>query len=135
LTVREGGETPLVLLPSSTYLVMVVKFLGQISHYTGLDRPLRSLSFPEFLDKSAHKVARLSANHTGRLYPPLPLRLDNTGRFKMYSHITKIYYRKTVRHVFTKPVQIERATKNLFPPSKLFFIVVHISAARRCQCM
>ena len=28
----------------------------------------------------------------------------------MYSGITKIYYRKTVGHVFTKPVQIERTT-------------------------
>jgi hypothetical protein len=29
-----------------------------------------------------------------------------TGCFIMYSGITKIYYRKTVGHVFTKPVQI-----------------------------
>jgi hypothetical protein len=41
--------------------------------------------------------------------------------------ITKIYYRTTIGHVFTKPVQIERTTQS--PPSKLFFIVVHISAA------
>jgi hypothetical protein len=34
-----------------------------------------------------------------------------TGRFIMYSGITKIYYRKTVAHVFTKPVQIERTTQ------------------------
>jgi hypothetical protein len=32
---------------------------------------------------------------------------DNTGRFIMYFGITKLYYRKTVGHVFTKPVQIE----------------------------
>ena len=32
----------------------------------------------------------------------------------MYSGITKIYYRKTVGHVFTKPVQIERTTQNIF---------------------
>jgi len=31
----------------------------------------------------------------------------------MYSGITKIYYRKTVGHVFTKPVQIEGTTQNL----------------------
>jgi hypothetical protein len=29
----------------------------------------------------------------------------------MYSGITKIYYRKTVGHVFTKPVQIEGTTQ------------------------
>jgi hypothetical protein len=33
-----------------------------------------------------------------------------TGRFIMYCGITKIYYRKTVGHVFTKPVQIEGIT-------------------------
>jgi hypothetical protein len=52
----------------------------------------------------------------------------------MYSGITKIYYRQTVGHVITKPVQIEGKTENFFP-STLFLIVVHISAARRCECM
>jgi hypothetical protein len=52
----------------------------------------------------------------------------------MYSRITTIYDRKTVGHVFTKPVQIE-ATTRIFFPRKLFFIVVHISAVRRCECM
>ena len=52
----------------------------------------------------------------------------------MYSGITKIYYRKSVVHVFTKPVQIEGTTQSR-PPSKLFFIVVHIYAARRCERM
>ena len=46
----------------------------------------------------------------------------------MYTGIPKIYYRKTVGHVFTKPVQIEGTQQ--VPPSKLFFITVHISAAR-----
>jgi len=55
-----------------------------------------------------------------------------TGRFIMYSENTKIYYRKTVGHVFTKPVQLEGRTQ-IFFPSKLFFIVVHISATRRCE--
>jgi hypothetical protein len=55
-----------------------------------------------------------------------------TGHFIMYYGITKIYYRKTVRHVFTKPVQIEGTAQNIFP-SKWFFIVIHISAARRCE--
>jgi predicted DNA-binding protein (UPF0251 family) len=32
----------------------------------------------------------------------------------MYSGITKIYDRKTVRHVFTKPAQIEGTTRNFF---------------------
>jgi hypothetical protein len=47
--------------------------------------------------------------------------------FIMYSGITKIYHRKTVGHVFTKPVQIEGTTQ--FPPHSKFFIAVHISAA------
>jgi len=32
----------------------------------------------------------------------------------MYSGIIKIYYRKTVGHVFTKPVQIEGTTQIFF---------------------
>jgi len=48
--------------------------------------------------------------------------------------ITKNYYRKTVGHVITKPVQIEGTTKKFFL-NKLFFIVVHISSAGRCECM
>ena len=51
----------------------------------------------------------------------------------MCSGITKNYYSKTVGHVFTKPVQIEGRIQNFFFPSKLFFNVVHISAARRCE--
>ena len=53
-----------------------------------------------------------------------------TGRFMMYTGNTNIYYRNTVGHVFTKPVQIEGKTE-FFPPSTLFFI----SAARRCEFM
>ena len=34
----------------------------------------------------------------------------------MYSGITKIYYRKTVGHAFTKPVQIEGTTHTFFFP-------------------
>ena len=54
----------------------------------------------------------------------------------MYSGITTVYYRKTAGHIFTKPVQIrvEGTTQKNFP-HKLFFIVVHISAARRRECM
>jgi len=52
----------------------------------------------------------------------------------MYSGIRNIYYRKTVGQVFTKPVRIEGTTQ-IPPPNKLLFIVVHISAARRCECM
>ena len=43
-----------------------------------------------------------------------------TGRFIMYSGITKIYYRKTGGHVFTKPVQIEGTTKKKFFPVSCF---------------
>ena len=53
----------------------------------------------------------------------------------MYSGITKNYYRKTIGHILTKPAQIEGTTQNFFFPSKLFFIVVHISSARQCECM
>jgi hypothetical protein len=53
----------------------------------------------------------------------------STGRFIMYSGITKIYDRKTLGNVFAKPMQIEETTQNYYP-TKLFFIVVHISAAR-----
>ena len=53
----------------------------------------------------------------------------------MYSVITKIYYRRTVGHVFMKSVQIEGTTQHFVFPSKLFFTVVHISAARRCEYM
>jgi hypothetical protein len=65
----------------------------------------------------------------------VPPKLPYTGRFIKYSGITKIYYRKTVGHVFTKPEQIEETTQFPPPQSKLIFIVVHISAARRCECM
>jgi len=37
-----------------------------------------------------------------------------TGHFIMYSGITKMYYRKTVGHAFTKPVQIEGTTQKFF---------------------
>jgi hypothetical protein len=47
----------------------------------------------------------------------------------MYSGITKVYYRKTVGNVFTKPVQI-KGTTQIFFPSQLLLIVVHISAPR-----
>jgi len=41
-----------------------------------------------------------------------------TGRFIMYSGITKIYYRKSVGHAFMKPVQTEGTTqKKKFPVS------------------
>jgi hypothetical protein len=40
-----------------------------------------------------------------------------TGRFVMYSGITKICYRNTAGHVFTKPVQIEGTTDSPPPVS------------------
>jgi hypothetical protein len=46
----------------------------------------------------------------------------------MHSGFTKIYYRKTVGHVFTKTVQIEGTTQKCFL-RKMFFIVVHVFAA------
>ena len=38
----------------------------------------------------------------------------------MYSENTKIYYKKTVGHVFTKPVQIEGTNQTFFPPVSCF---------------
>jgi hypothetical protein len=43
-----------------------------------------------------------------------------TGRFIMYSEITKIYYKKTVGHVFTKHVHIEGTTQKYFSPVSCF---------------
>jgi hypothetical protein len=43
-----------------------------------------------------------------------------TGRFIMYSGITTIYYRKTVGHVFAKPVQIEGTTQKFCLPISCF---------------
>ena len=43
--------------------------------------------------------------------PTYGFAIPNTGRFVMYSGITKIYYRETVGHEFTKPVHIEGTTK------------------------
>jgi hypothetical protein len=45
---------------------------------------------------------------------------EHTGRFIMYSGITKMYDRKTVRHVFTKPVQIEGTTQKFFSQKFVF---------------
>jgi hypothetical protein len=55
--------------------------------------------------------------HTQQLADAAYIRVY-TGRFIMHSGITKIYYRKIVGHVFTKPVQIEGTTqKFVFPVS------------------
>jgi len=50
----------------------------------------------------------------------LKLMSHYTGRFITYSGITKIYYRKTVGHVFTKPVQIEGTIQIFFPQVSCF---------------
>jgi len=55
-----------------------------------------------------------TTHHVTRRHSP---KENNTGRFIMYSGITKIYYRKPVGHVFTKPVQIEGTTQTFFPVS------------------
>jgi hypothetical protein len=95
----------------------------------------------ELANKSALSSGHRDAETSRGVITTIILILDNkeepteyTGRFIMYSEITKIYYRKTVGHVFTKQtVQIKETTQ--FFSSKLFFIVVHISTARRCDCM
>ena len=52
-----------------------------------------------------------------RIYTKEP---HNAGHFIMYSGITKIYYRKTVGHVFMKPLHIEGTTQKLFFPVSWF---------------
>jgi hypothetical protein len=53
----------------------------------------------------------------------------------MYYGKANIYYRKTVGHVFTKPVQLLGKTQ-IFFPTKFTFVVVHISAAGEArECM
>ena len=42
-----------------------------------------------------------------------------TGRFIMYSEITKLFYRKTVGYVFTKPIQLEGTTKKFIETGRL----------------
>jgi hypothetical protein len=44
----------------------------------------------------------------------------NTGRFIMYSGITKIYNSKTVGHLFIKPVQIEGTSQKCFSQKIVF---------------
>jgi len=63
-------------------------------------------------------IPRLSKVHGKKAYDTQLVsaenkNLSNTRCFIMYSGITKIYYRETVGHVFTKPVQIE-GTQKLF---------------------
>jgi len=50
----------------------------------------------------------------GGVYDILTTHNINTGFFIMYSGIKKNYYRKTVGHVFKKPVQIEGTTQKCF---------------------
>jgi hypothetical protein len=46
--------------------------------------------------------------------------VHHTGRFIICSGVTKIYDRKTVGHVFTKPVQIEGTSQKLFSQKVVF---------------
>ena len=48
--------------------------------------------------------------------------------------ITKICYRKTVRHVLKKTTDRRNNSEHFFL-IKLFFTVIHISSAGRCECM
>ena len=72
----------------------------------GVDHPLTpSTKVKEMLDLypcSMHTNIHFYDQHTFKY----------TGRFIMYSGITKIYYRKTVGQVFSKPAQIEGTIQN-----------------------
>jgi hypothetical protein len=50
--------------------------------------------------------------------------MQYTECFIMYFEITKIYYRKTIGHIFTKPVQIEGTIEKFFPQ----YVVFHHSS-------
>jgi len=54
------------------------------------------------------------SNNKFNVIHTLHLLIINTGCFIMYSGITKIWYRKTIGQVFTKPVQIEGTIKKFF---------------------
>jgi len=65
-------------------------------------------------------VCNLSSCHKAKSCKKKPLKKDqdvieeaglSTEHFITHSGITKIYYRKTVGHVFMKPVQIEETGK------------------------
>jgi len=67
--------------------------------------------------KSMHRYTPLP--HCPSHPKPLDQQIGNyTGRFITNTGITKIYYRKTVGHVFTKPVQIEGTQTS--PPVSCF---------------
>jgi hypothetical protein len=68
-----------------------------------------------------HAFFLLPISKTRVLFAPLCTRC-----FIMCSGITKIYDRKTVRHVFTKPVQIEGSTKKLFSQKVVFHRSSHL---------
>jgi hypothetical protein len=61
----------------------------------------------------------------GETKEPTPTLMINTGRFIMYSGITKILDRKTAGHVFTKRAKIERTTRNFFFPGSYFYHSSH----------
>jgi hypothetical protein len=51
---------------------------------------------------------------------------ENTGHFIRYSRITKMYYRKAIGHVFTKPVQIEGTTQKFVSLQVVFHRSSHV---------
>ena len=81
----------------------------------------KPVPMPLCLPEDSHGLARyrIRVARTSR-FKQVKARLNNgsylhyTGRFILYSGITKICYRKTVGHVFTKPVQIEGTTQKFF---------------------
>jgi len=86
----------------STTCFRVTEFLYQ---------PSCILSVFRYVTMLIHNNTNVSVNNTT---------LYSTGCFIMYSGITKIYYRKTVGHVFTKPIQIEGTTQHFFPSVSCF---------------
>jgi hypothetical protein len=64
--------------------------------------------------KFMHTGVFLSSSQSKRKPQSSKMTPESTGRFIMYSRITKIYYTKAIGHVFTKPVQIEETTEKFF---------------------
>jgi hypothetical protein len=86
-----------------------MKYIGQTgrSFYQRYDEYGRD--FKTGNEKSAFVKHLIDNSHTMGT-------IESTESFITYFGITKIYYRKTVGHIFTKPVETEGTTQNFFSP-------------------
>jgi len=93
--------------------------VGNVGHTKGLSG--NKMSPDAFVIQVPALLKAQSVTHsTAALYFTTLIRGEYTGRFIIYSGITKNSYRKTVGHVFTKPVQTEGTIQNFFFPVSVF---------------